>query len=182
MNTQRQIIIQLLKNALVEFYHKEQRNLELDVHEICHSHRLATYLEQQIRQFDSKQKRKRFKNYFVDIEFNRTEDGDSKRVFYNEEFHKTRCDILVHSKGLNDERENLLIIELKKNNKTERKELDIQEIKRMVSPAESGAQDKNICNTLLGVYLNINRLSYNGIKYWFENNQIVEEEFLENLS
>ena len=93
----RNIIFGLLENALEEFYAKEQRNLELDVHEIAHGHRLAIYFEKQIREYDEVHQKNLFENYHVDIEFNRTEGGAVKTVVYNRELHETRCDILLHS-------------------------------------------------------------------------------------
>ena len=40
----REVIFRFLENALEDFYIQEQRNLQLNVHEICHGHRLAIYL------------------------------------------------------------------------------------------------------------------------------------------
>lgn len=175
----REVIFRLLENALEDFYAQEQRNLQLNVHEICHGHRLAIYFENRIREYDETHRERLFDNYFVDIEFNRTEGGAVKRVYYDDELHDTRCDLLLHRKGnvQPPERENLLIVELKKEHSTEREDLDIKEINRMVGPAEEGAPDAAICNTLLGVYLKIGRHCYFGTKYWFENNRVREEVF-----
>lgn len=173
----RNIIFDLLENALEEFYAKEQRNLELDIHEIAHGHRLALYFEKQIREYDEVHQEKLFENYYVDIEFNRTEGGAVKTVVYNGELHETRCDILLHSKGNVPDRENLLIIELKKEHSTNKEQEDIWEINRMVSPREEGAPDAAICNTLLGVYLKIGLSCYFGTKYWYEDGRIRLEMF-----
>lgn len=166
----KEIIFELLQQALVMFYNKEQRNLELDVHEICHAHRLAIYLEQQIQEYDKTCYSKPFKDYSVDIEFNRTENGMVKKL----EGDNIRCDILVHSKGANKDRENLLIVELKKENRDE--EQDRTRVQRMVSP-DSDNSNNPIYDTLLGVVLKIGRTNnYSGTKYWYEDG-IKEEDF-----
>ena len=171
----REVFIRLLENALEDFYAQEQRNLQLNVHEICHGHRLAIYFENRIREYDDTHRERLFDNYFVDIEFNRTEGGAVKRVCYDDELHDTRCDMLLHSKGnvLPPERENLLIVE----HSTEREDQDIKEISRMVRPAEEGAPDAAICNTLFGVYLKIGQTCYFGTKYWYEDNRVKQELF-----
>jgi hypothetical protein len=175
----REVIFRLLESALEDFYAQEQRNLQLNVHEICHGHRLAIYFENRIREYDDTHREKLFDNYYVDIEFNRTEGGAVKRVYYDNELHDTRCDLLLHRKGnvQPPERENLLIVELKKEHSTEREDLDIKEINRMVSPSEEGAPDAAICNTLLGIYLKIGQSCYFGTKYWYEGNRVQQDEF-----
>lgn len=173
----RNIIFSLLENALEDFYAREQRNLELDVHEICHAHRLAIYFEERIREYDRTHEEKQFEQYSVDIEFNRSEGGAVKTVFYNGSLHNTRCDILLHRKGNDLVRDNLLIIELKKEDRTDREQEDILEIQRMVSPKEEGAPDAPICNTLLGIYLKIGHRCYFGTKYWYKDNEIKQERF-----
>lgn len=131
--------------------------------------------------YDREHKTSIFGVYSVDLEFNKTEGGNPKIVFYNNKYHQTRCDILLHSKGRNPEQENLLIIELKKGDSDNRAENDINEIKRMVSPPKKGAKDSKICGTLLGVFLRIYQNQYNGIKYWYENGSVNEETFDKNL-
>jgi len=173
----KEIIFSLLEHALDDFYAKEQINLQLDVHEIAHGHRLAIYFENRLREYDNARQEKLFENYFVDIEFNRMEGGAVKTVFYDGMQHETRCDILLHSKGEVPAKENLLVVELKKEHSTNKEQDDIKEIKRMVSPAEDGAPDRSICDTLLGVYLKIGQNCYFGSRYWFENNAIVGELF-----
>lgn len=175
----RRIIFSLLEKAIEDFYMHEQRNLELNVHEICHGHRLAIYFENRIREYDNAHCEKLFENYFVDIEFNRTEGGNVKKVYYNDELHDTRCDILLHSKGivLPPKRENLLIVELKKEHSTDREEKDIKEINRMISPAEEGAPDAAICGSLLGVYLKFGQSGYFGTKYWYDEDEVKQENF-----
>ena len=175
----RDVIFSLLEQALSDFYAQEQINLELYVHEICHGHRLAIYFEKRIREYDDTHRERLFDNYFVDIEYNRTEGGAVKRVYYDNELHDTRCDMLLHSKGnvQHPKRENLLIVELKKEHSTEREDQDIKEINRMVRPAEEGALDAAICNTLLGIYLKIGQTCYWGTKYLYEDDRVIQEEF-----
>ena len=176
------VIFGLLEQALSDFYRFERRNFELDVHEIAHGHRLAYYLERIIRRYDKEKKECVFRNYSIDIEFNKTEGGKPKEVFRNGKYHQTRCDILIHSKGRVPEQENLLIIELKKRDSDDKVENDINEIKRMVSPSEKGSKDAQICGTLLGVFLRIYPNQYKGYKYWYQDGDVKDEYFEKKFS
>ena len=178
----RNIIFGLLENALEEFYAKEQRNLELDVHEIAHAHRLAIYFEELIRRYDRTHEDKLFEQYYVDVEFNRKEGGNSKEVYYLNELHKKRSDILMHRKGIGQGLENLLVIELKKEHSTDKEEQDIRAITRMVGPKEDGDLDAAIRNTLIGIYLKIGRTCYFGSKYWYEDGRVISEMFHRNMT
>ena len=175
----RNIIFGLLEKALEDFYAREQRNLELDVHEICHAHRLSIYFEERIRDYDKTHEEKLFEQYYVDVEFNRTEGGMPKMLNYNNELHKKRSDILLHRKGLgdNNKRENILVIELKKEKSKDKVREDICAIKEMVSPGRAGAPDAAVCDTLLGVFLRIGKNAYWGTKYWYEDHEIKEDLF-----
>lgn len=174
---ERRIIIDLLDVALKDFYRFEKRNLELDVHEITHGHRLAYYMEKAIRKYDNENRCREFWEYSVDLEFNRTEGGNSKIVLQDGLYRKTRCDILLHSKGRNKTQENLLIIELKKGDKTNKVDDDLKEISRMVSPPEENAQDTKICGTLLGVFLRIYPDRYSGTRFWYQSGKVCSENF-----
>ena len=165
------LIFELLQQALAMFFKKEQRNLELDAHEICHAHRLAVYLEQQIRMYDIMHSSTLFEDYSIDLEFNRTEGGNVKELLGD----NIRCDILIHSKGKNKKKENLLLLELKKENGNE-EDKDRNRLKTMVSPAPD-CSNNPIYNTLLGLFLKINRTSYSGTKYWYENGEVRCEDF-----
>ena len=59
----KEILYRLLEHALEDFYAQEQRNLQLNVHEICHGHRLAIYFENRIREYDNTHREKLFENY-----------------------------------------------------------------------------------------------------------------------
>lgn len=170
------LIFKILQRALVMFFKKEQRNLELDVYEICHAHRLAIYIEQQIRMYDIIHCTALFKDYSVDIEFNRTKGRNPKILHTDDEKRKIRCDILLHSKGQTTP-ENLLAIELKKGNSKNRECKDKKELKHMVKPRQDGDPDNAIRGTILGVFLRIYEDRYSGTKYWYENGDVRNEEF-----
>ena len=172
----RELLFDLFAKAVQDFYRREQRNLELDVHEVCHAHRLAIYLEQELRTYDNLNCTCLFYDYSVDLEFNRTEDGDIKKLpDKDENLHNIRCDILVHSKGKNKERENLLLIELKKEDGDDEGK-DQERLKMMVSPDPDNSNNP-IYNTLLGIFLKISRTGCTGTKYWYENGGAQEKNF-----
>ena len=172
----REIIFRLLQLALDDFYHEEWINIQLGTHEVSYGYHLAKYFEKRLREYDKPLYDKLFERYSVDIEFNRMEGGATKVCLIDGERHNIRPDILLHSKG-RAALENLLVVELKKEGNHEGEQKDRSRIKRMVSPADDTAEDRSICGTLLGVYLIIGQDGYSGSKYWYDGNDVVEEQF-----
>lgn len=176
------LIFKLLQQALVMFLEKEQRNIELNVHEDGLSSKLSSYLKLCLMQYDKDQKTHYFDDYDVDIQVNKTEGGDPKR--YGESGKIMRCDLMIHSKGLNPDQENLLYIEMKKNNNSQQVEKDKQKLCELVGPVPPYVTDdrlKKMYETVLGVFLelDLNTRHFHGIKYWYEyeNEKVQSEEF-----
>ena len=83
--------------------------LKYDVHERTIAHRLAVYLEDW------------FVGFHVDCEYNNDLDSESgrKEIYYSStpsEVSKVLPDIIVHHRGVNGPKHNILVIELKKRN------------------------------------------------------------------
>lgn len=56
--------------------------------------------------------------YFADAEYNRKQNGQIKTIIdENMEEVKVQCDLILHSRGKNVERDNLIAIEMKKSNR-----------------------------------------------------------------
>lgn len=105
-----------------------------------------------------------FKEYFVDVEYNRNDhqiktiiDGDLKVI-------PITCDLIVHSRGQIIEQDNLLAIEMKKSTAT--KEEKDKDRNRLVALTKDSYDDvwsfdgitlpKHVCGYLLGIYYEIN--------------------------
>ena len=101
----REVFIRLLENALEDFYAQEQRNLQLNVHEICHGHRLAIYFENRIREYDDTHRERLFDNYFVDIYHFRFDFQLSDVTLNTRESIDCRCVSLDELVAMNNEDE-----------------------------------------------------------------------------
>lgn len=174
------LIFELLQQALAMFLEKEQRNIELNAYEDGLSSKLSSYLNECITKYDQDNGTHYFDDYDADVQVNKTEGGAPKR--YSELGKTMKCDLMVHSKGLNPERENLLYIEMKKSNNPQQVEEDKQKLRDLVGPVPSYVTDSKLAkmyNTLLGVFLklDLNTKQFSGIKYWYENGELKEAIF-----
>ena len=56
-----------------------------------------------------------FRDYYCDIEYNRNFDGNIKTIIDDQHVVlDITCDLIVHSRGLNPDRDNLIAIEMKR--------------------------------------------------------------------
>lgn len=143
MSSPRGEIKRAVDESLEELLDKDEELLIHNANERSISHRLAMYLEQKVRDFET--------DYDVDVEYNRvigengeTEDiRDSKRVKYDEFSSECRGrkitdgdtnaqtvfpDIIVHRRGSNEY--NLLVIEVKKTSSSYSEKCDKEKIER----------------------------------------------------
>lgn len=162
------LLIKILKYSLDDIYQYDAVNINDDVSEWNICARLAMYIEKRMRFYDFFNRTEIFKNYYVDVEYNRSYNAKPKIV----DGKHVRCDLLIHSRE--STKPNYLVLELKKSYNNDIED-DINEIKRMVSPREEGAADFYNCGTLLGVFLEFKQSSYNGTIYSWENDRIKEE-------
>lgn len=88
-----------------EFYEYDARKL----HEVCINHKLANHLQH----FFFELYKERKDEIFVDIEFNR-EGVNKKECEVNGVVSFVRPDIIIHNRKSGDEKENILIVECKK--------------------------------------------------------------------
>ena len=129
-------------------------------------------------------KNTRFKNYFVDVEYNRNIGGAIKTLKktirgMDEEIVTINCDLIVHSRGQNVYRDNLIAIEMKKSTgRIEHKESDKNRLKCLTKRPDqdvwrySGkALPTHVCGYGLGIYYEINfRSNIISIEYYAEGN------------
>ena len=94
MSNYKQIILDALKNVVLEPHYKEVH----DMHEVALCHRLAFHLENSSK----------FTGYLIDCDYNRDEQAKKR----NPDSDIFRPDIIVHVRGSNEN--NLIMIEAKK--------------------------------------------------------------------
>ena len=146
----KQELLNMLKKALEHLYQKDIKNIEDDVSERCLCERIALHLENVIRNQDHSEK---YKNYFVDIEYNRM-DGKKKKLIQQKSGVKSVvCDLLLHSRGM-EKHDNYIALEMKKANNNRKKNDDKERLLAMTE-LELGNPTDHVCNTILGVFLTV---------------------------
>lgn len=125
-DNQRARIEEAVNNAIEQLYEKDAYLLKRDVNERSISHKLACYLQQKLEH----------EGWDVDCEYNRHRD-DPKRLNLShlhprsidiEDIQATTVypDIIVHKRGT---RENLLVIEMKKNSTEQGRARDYEKLR-----------------------------------------------------
>ena len=114
-------------------------------------------------------KRTKFSDYFVDVEYNRNIGGKIKTLKktikgLDEQIVTINCDLIVHSRGQNVSRDNLIALEMKKS--TGRKADKDKDRNRLECLTKSPKQDvwsyggkalpEHVCGYGLGVYYEVN--------------------------
>lgn len=160
----KKILLGILYKAIHFLYTSDKRNLTLEVSERNICARLAFHIENLMRLYDRKNGKEIFKNYFVDVEYNRMESIDGKpikkSIIYQDNVCETIvCDLLVHSRGINKERDNLLALEMKRTYNKDSIESDNKRLIRLISPPPEKEKNQTMYNTLLGVFLTCDKAS-----------------------
>ena len=107
-------------------------------------------------------KNSKYKEYYVDVEYNRNQ-RKIKEILVNNnidvEVKRVQCDLIVHSRG-QKQPDNLIAIEMKKSNTSKtNKEQDKIRLCALTSSRENTALFEKVnfvCNYLLGIYYEIN--------------------------
>jgi len=110
-----------------------------------------------------------YKEYFVDVEYNRNKGGKLKTILKtikgpNEKIIKINCDLIVHSRGHNICQDNLIAIEMKKSSRTQNdKDKDRERIIALTKDSfndiwsfDGKTLPEHVCRYKLGVYYEIN--------------------------
>lgn len=142
-------------DALERFIKNDLQLLATVAHEQAIAHRIAKYLEEEVRKANID------KRYVVDCEYNRN--GNKVKMIVNKEYERIaiRADVILHSRGSILAQDNLLAIELKmlpaKEDEKERDRLRLMAmtVKNHEEEFEwnGGYLPKYVCGYKLGVYL-----------------------------
>ena len=171
----RNITLCLLKEAIASLYNQDKRNIDIRVNEMNLCARLAHHLENRLRQ----EYGLLYDGYYVDTEYNRGVYGQkTKYVEYSDhQLHSVRCDLLIHSRGLKLP-DNILALEMKKENVGTNVDNDHDRLENIVKPRTSNTPKEAVCDTILGVFIEIGSNSCILTEYWYEDNLICKTEQL----
>ncbi len=148
----------MFKQALRDFVKDESDSIRSDVSERMLCARLSVPLEKLAR--DSG-----YKNYFADVEYNRKQDGEIKTILDdNEQIIQITCDLILHSRGIEVNKDNLIAVEMKKSTRSiESKNKDRNRLRALTKESYDGVWSwgggvlpEHVCGYSLGVFIDIN--------------------------
>lgn len=151
----------LLFSTLDEFFRLETQEILEGVNERNNCGRMAIYMQIRANQAG-------LENYFVDVEYNRKQNGEIKTII--DEKHESipiNCDLILHSRGNIVYQDNLIALELKKHDRPQKeKAKDRERLRALTRKSYDGiwmfdgkTPPKHVCGYVLGAYLEINRSS-----------------------
>lgn len=113
--------------------------------------------------------RTEFSHYYVDVEYNRNNGGKIKTIKetsdgIDEKIVTINCDLIVHSRGMNQDKDNLIALEMKKSTGTKKdKDNDRTRLECLTKTPEQEVYSfggkvfpKYVCGYDLGIYYEIN--------------------------
>lgn len=165
MSQIRKIVLCLLRNSFEDVYSIDGVNLNDGVSEWNICARVAMYMEKRMRAYDYLNRTSIFKDYYVDVEYNRSYGGNPKIV----DGHKVRIDLIVQTRE--ETKPNYLVLEMKKPDNERKREDDERELDRMVRPREEGASDYYNCGSYVGVFIDYNEDKYWGKFFWYDDSK-----------
>lgn len=127
-------------------------------------------------------------NYYVDVEYNRNKNGKIKTIMdSNYEVIKINCDLILHSRGLHPEQDNLIAIEMKKSN-AQKADKD-SDRKRLAALTKDSFDDvwsfdgktlpEHVCRYVLGVYYEIIYSKNKVHLEYYKNGRLVEKKVID---
>lgn len=163
MNEIRSLVLRLLYLSVEDVYKFDVVNLEDNVSEWNICARIAMYLENRMRAYDFLYRKALFKEYYVDVEYNRSYKAQPKIVAG----HTVRVDLIIQTRE--ETQPNYLVLEIKKPSNPEKRIDDERELDRMVRPREEGSPDYYNCGSFVGVFLDYNKDTFGGRIYWYDD-------------
>ena len=145
------IINDILIPSLKQLYQVNYDNIRFGVSERNICARLAHYMENIMREYDSSHSTRYFRNYYADVEYNRMGNGDLKQ--YENSEHRPKymvSDLLIQSRR---KKPNYLAVEMKRKGNYRNAREDRERLASMVSPAPHGMHDRCVHDTLVGAFI-----------------------------
>ncbi len=150
-------LINIFEYSNKEFIDKNMIILENKASERC----ICASLSQTIL---NNLKNSKYHEYYVDVEYNRNYGGVKKTINGPENINiEITCDLIVHSRGEIENKDNLITLEMKKSYREKKeKEKDKFRLQEMTRPLDetmtriNGTRfPENVCGYILGVYYEI---------------------------
>lgn len=167
----------VFEEAISIFLDKEKENIENDVAERNLCGRLSLYMENLLP-------KNGLENYFSDTEYNRKQNGEVKTII-NDEFHvvSIQCDLIVHTRGNNIQKDNLIAVEMKKSSRPQsEKDSDRNRLRALTKESYNGVWSANgethpehVCGYVLGVYVEINPVNRVCSLEYYEKGERISE-------
>jgi len=166
-----------------EFLQAEQRLILSGVSERCLCGAFMLILRKRIDQSS-------FSAYFTDIEYNRNFDGRIKTIINDRmEVTNITCDLILHSRGMIPELDNLVAVEMKRDGHLETEKskdrIRLQALTKPKNDSETYSADgqvfpQNVCGYKLGIFyeISIDNKQVN-IEYYI--NGLLYKKFLKNF-
>lgn len=168
---------ELFCSAVASFFREEGQHILSGVSERSLCCRLALYLNPLLPKHG-------LDDYYVDVEYNREQNGQVKTIIDND-FHvlDITCDLIVHSRGENIARDNLIAIEMKKSSRPQsEKQKDRERLIALTKKAFDGVwsndgttNPEHVCGYVMGVYMEVNLNSQRCLFELYENGQKYSE-------
>lgn len=124
-----------------------------------------------------------FAGYHVDVEYNRNQ-GKVKTIINEKAVIVTIvCDLIIHSRGKNKTKDNLVAIEMKKSNRPEdKKQSDRERLMALTKPAsdvdyiaEGPELPEHVCGYDLGIYYEIDTIKKRAFIEYYKNGIKIHE-------
>ncbi|MCK9622892.1 MAG: hypothetical protein M0R47_20450 [Methylobacter sp.] len=149
---------ELMNLSFDEFLITEADNILAAVSERNLCGRLSIVISRNLSRFG-------LEDYFVDPEYNRKQNGRIKTIL-DEHFEVVtiNCDLILHSRGATVEEDNLIAIEMKKSNRSQKeKDNDRKRLRALTKASYDGVwsadgqvHPEHVCNYKLGYYIELN--------------------------
>ncbi|EKS9202527.1 hypothetical protein PUZ01_002298 [Enterobacter cloacae] len=151
--------------ALETFFAKERTNISIGISERNLCARLARYIESEVDKNE-------LVGYYADVEYNRKQNGEVKTIIDGDlKVIRISCDLILHSRGENIGRDNLIAIEMKKNERPDiEKTNDINRLRALtkknyddVWSFDGKTHPEHVCGYEKGYFIEIDNkeFSYN---------------------
>lgn len=177
----------IIEYSLFNFFKEEKEHIFTNVSE----RNLVGQLSYRINNFVQYLNQKSTCTYYVDIEYNRMQNDQTKVTFSRNRYQDYEpmvitTDLIVHTRGKGFDYDNFIAIEMKKSDRTRgEKDSDRRRLMALTTPKpnnitlsnDSETHPEYVCGYLLGVYIEINIQRKNVIIEFYENGEIKSDLF-----
>ena len=153
------LIRQIFEDSIDDFFQKEVQMVLEGINERNNCCRLSIYMQQGAQD-------KGLTQYFADTEYNRKQNGEIKTILDNQMRDvRINCDLILHSRGHVTKEDNLIAVEVKKYDRSNKgKESDRERLRALTKSSYDGVWSndgitlpKHVCGYVLGVFVELDR-------------------------